>query len=50
MNEVIYSEDILSVVQSFLDSNDTPSSKSLILEIGAELLDVSEDKLLELLS
>lgn len=49
MNEVIYSEDVLSVVKSFLDSTDTPSFKSLTLEIGAELLDVSEDKLLELL-
>lgn len=50
MNTYITPDDIIAVVKSFLLCNegDEPT-EILILAIGAELLDVSIDKLLEML-
>ena len=51
MNIYITPDDVIAVIKSFLSciksNNETDSA--LILTIGAELLDVSIDKLLEML-
>lgn len=50
MNQIILSEDVIEVIKSFLSCNDgDEATKSLILSIGSELLDVSVDTLLEML-
>ena len=48
MNEVLLKADVLDALRSFLDVA-SPNEEKIIIEIGCELLDVSEDKLLELL-
>ena len=49
MNKLIAPEDVIEVVKSFLSCNDgDEATESLILAIGAELLDVSVDTLYEL--
>lgn len=47
MNKIIFPEDVDNVVQSFLGIHDDEEQKTLILAIGAELLDISEDEMLE---
>lgn len=50
MNEFIFPEDVTEVIGSFLWRNKgDDATEALILSIGAELLDVSPDKLLEML-
>lgn len=50
MNEFIFPEDVTEVIGSFLRRNKgDDATEALILSIGAELLDVSQDKLLEML-
>lgn len=50
MNEVIYPEDVIAVILSFLDVNKgDEATESLILAIGSELLDVSQDMMIEIL-
>lgn len=50
MNEIIFPEDVLNVIQSFMACNDgDESTQSLIISIGAELLDVSTDRLIEMM-
>lgn len=49
MNKLIMPEDVIEVVKSFLACNDgDEATESLILSIGAELLDVSVDTMCEL--
>lgn len=51
MTDVIYWDDVLSVVESFVNANEgDESTRKLILSIGCELLDVSEDAILDMLS
>lgn len=50
MNEIIQKEDVIAVIKSFLETNDgDESTTAIILGIGGELLDVSSDKMLEIL-
>ena len=50
MNQMIVPEDVIVVIKSFLDCNDgDEATESLILAIGAELLDVSVDTLVEMI-
>lgn len=50
MNKIITAEDIIEVVKSFLSCNEgDESTECLILSIGAELLDVSDDTLLDMI-
>ena len=49
MNTMLFPEDVVNVCQSFLIVNrGDESTEALILAIGAELLDVSEDTMMEL--
>ena len=49
MKELIMPEDVIEVVKSFLSCNEgDEATESLILAIGAELLDVSVDTMCEL--
>jgi hypothetical protein len=51
MNTLIMSDDVLEVIKSFLSCNsEDEATECLVLSIGAELLDVSVDKLLEMLN
>ena len=51
MNEIITKEDVIAVIKSFIDVNDgDEATVAVILSIGSELLDVSSDKMLELLN
>ena len=48
MNNVIFPEDVDNVIQSFiLVNNGDEATEDLILAIGAELLDVSVDTMVE---
>ena len=48
MNMVMFPEDIDNVIQSFLLVNKgDEATESLILAIGAELLDISDDEMYE---
>ena len=48
MNKVILPEDVDNVIQSFiLVNNGDEATESLILAIGAELLDISSDTMAE---
>ena len=50
MNQLIFPEDVANVIQSFyiLNAGDE-ATENLILAIGAELLDVSEDTMIEVI-
>ena len=51
MNTVIFPEDVDNVIRSFIDVNKgDEATEALILAIGAELLDVSSDTMLERIS
>lgn len=51
MNELIFPEDVANVVQTFYLINEgDEASANLILGIGAQLLDVSEDRMLEMIT
>ena len=51
MNKVIFPEDVDSVIRYFIDVNKgDEATETLILAIGAELLDVSSDTMLERIS
>lgn len=49
MNEILFKEDVVNVVQSFCmcKSSDDKSADTAI-SIGAELLDISEDEMLSM--
>lgn len=50
MNTIILPGDVVNVVRSFLSINDgDESTERLILSIGCELLDISEDEIIEML-
>ena len=50
MNKLIMPEDVVAVMKSFLAYNDgDEATECLILAIGAELLDVSEEALIEMI-
>lgn len=50
MNEIITKEDVIAVIKSFIDVNDgDEATEAVIFSIGGELLDVSSDKVLELI-
>lgn len=50
MNTMIMPEDVVAVMKSFLACNERDeSTECLILSIGAELLDVSEETLMEMI-
>lgn len=50
MNNVIMPEDVIEVIKSFLSCNDGDEAmEDLILAIGAEMLDVSVDTILEMI-
>lgn len=50
MNRMITPEDVVTVMKSFLACNEgDESTECLILSIGAELLDVSEETLIEII-
>lgn len=49
MNTMIFPEDVANVVQSYLLCNKgDEATEALIISMGAELLDISPDKMLEL--
>lgn len=49
MNEILFKEDIVNVIQSFyMCEPSDDKSTSVALSIGAELLDVSEDEMLSM--
>lgn len=49
MNTILFPEDVVNVIQSFLliNQGDT-ATQDLIIAIGAQLLDVSEDTMIEM--
>ena len=48
MNTMIFPEDVDNVIQSFVLANDgDEATESLVLAIGAELLDISSDTMYE---
>ena len=50
MNEIIMPEDVIMVIKSFLSCNSgDEATECLILSIGAELLDVSEEALMKMI-
>ena len=50
MNTILTLEDVLVVMKSFLDCKDgDEATKCIVLSIGAELLDVSEETLMEMI-
>ena len=50
MNKTVDAESIVSVIGTFLDLNaGDEATEELIINIGSELLNVSQDKMLELL-
>lgn len=50
MNNVIFPEDVANVVKSFYSVNaGDEATEALIISIGAELLDISHDKMLEMI-
>ena len=49
MNQIVSSEDVITVITAFLSCNEgDEATECLILEIGAELLDISVDTMLEM--
>lgn len=50
MNAMIMPEDVIAVMKSFLACNEgDEATECLIIAIGAELLDVSEETLMEMI-
>ena len=50
MSNIIFSDDVLEVVRSFMSVNSRDESAcDLILAMGVELLDISPDELLEMI-
>lgn len=51
MNEIIMSEDVIQVIKSFMACNKgDESTDNILLAVGSELLDVSIDTFVEILS
>lgn len=51
MNTIIFPEDVANVIQSFYLCNEgDDATVDLILAIGAELLDISSDTMLEMIA
>lgn len=51
MNTMLFPEDVANVVQSFyLCNKGDEVTTSLLLAVGAELLDISPDKMLEMIT
>lgn len=49
MNTMLFPEDVANVIQSFLLCNQgDDATEDLIISIGAELLDISPDAMLEM--
>ena len=49
MNTMLFPEDVANVIQSFLLCNQgDAATEDLIISIGAELLDISPDAMLEM--
>ena len=50
MNRIIEPGDVIAVIKSFLECNEgDESTECLILSIGAELLDISEETLMQMI-
>lgn len=50
MNVLIEPDDVIAVIQSFVDINaGDESTCDLLIGVGAELLDVSHDRMVEML-
>jgi hypothetical protein len=50
MNRMLEPEDVVVVIKSFLDCNaGDEATECLILSIGAELLDISEETLIQMI-
>lgn len=51
MNDLVAAEDIISVIKEFLKlNNGDEATESIILLIGAEILCISPDRLIEILN
>ena len=51
MNTMIFPEDVANVIQSFCACNKgDEATTDLLLTVGAELLDISPDKMLEMIA
>ena len=51
MNEMIFPEDVANVILSFyLCNKGDEAATDLLLAVGAELLDISPDKVLEMIT
>lgn len=51
MNEYLEASDVVMVIKSFLDANEgDDATECLILAIGSEILNVSEDKLIMMIA
>lgn len=51
MNHIVNGDGVISVIGTFLDCNEgDEATEQLIINIGCELLDISQDKLIELVS
>lgn len=50
MNKVVVAEDVVETIKSFLSYNEgDETTEELILSIGAEMLDISIDTMLEMI-
>lgn len=50
MNSIIFPEDVINVIESFLAvNNGDDATELLLISVGAQLLDVSEDMFMEML-
>ena len=50
MNTIVFPEDVVNVIQSFcLNNRGDGATTDLLLAVGAELLDISSDKMLEMI-
>lgn len=51
MNTMLFPEDVANVIQSFyLRNKGDETTTDLLLAVGAELLDISPDKMLEMIT
>lgn len=51
MNTMLFPEDVANVIQSFyLFNKGDEATTDLLLAVGAELLDISPDKMLEMIT
>ncbi len=48
MNTNIDKDDVIAIIKSFLEVAGWDNTESVVLNIGAELLDISQDEMLEL--